>query len=144
ILGRMENIDTAIYANQTTFSDVNNNQYYAPYTAWACDKEIVTGVGSRKFAPEAAITREQMAVMLTNYMKLKDRGPVGAWAIQLTYSDLDQISSWAGEGVMFTTMKELMKGTGNDANGTPLFSPLSTSTRAQTAQVMMNLEEVLK
>ncbi|MFA7195900.1 MAG: S-layer homology domain-containing protein [Anaerovoracaceae bacterium] len=144
ILGRMENIDTAIYANQTTFSDVNNNQYYAPYTAWACDKEIVTGVGSGKFAPDAAITREQMAVMLTNYMKLKDRGPVGAWAIQLTYSDLDQISSWAGEGVMFTTMKELMKGTGNDANGTPLFSPLSTSTRAQTAQVMMNLEEVLK
>jgi hypothetical protein len=144
ILGRMENIDTAIYANQTTFSDVKNNQYYAPYTAWASDKGIVTGVGSEKFAPDAAITREQMAVMLTNYMKLKDQGPVGAWAIQLTYSDMDQISSWAGEGVMFTTMKELMKGTGNDANGAPLFSPLSTSTRAQTAQVMMNLEEVLK
>ena len=144
ILGRMEGVDTTKYADKNTFSDVKSSQYYAPYIAWASDKAIVTGMGGDKFAPNAAVTREQMAVMMTNYMKYKDQGPVGLWAIQLTYGDLDKVSSWADEGVMFMTMKDLMNGMGNDAKGNPLFAPKETSTRAQTAQVMMNLEELLK
>ena len=100
-------------------------------------------MGGDKFAPNAAVTREQMAVMMTNYMKFKEQGPVGLWAIQLTYGDLDKVSSWADEGVMFMTMKDLMNGMGNDAKGNPLFAPKATSTRAQTAQVMMNLGELL-
>ncbi len=142
ILGRMENIDTTAYANQTTFSDVNNSQYYAPYTAWANDKGIVCGVASGKFAPDAAITREQIAVMMTNYMKYKGQGPVGAWAIQLTYVDLEQVSSWAGEGVMFMTMKNVMNGMGKDANGASVFSPLCTCTRAQAATMLQRLAEM--
>ncbi len=42
------------------------------------------------------------------------------------------------------TMKDLMNGMGNDTKGNPLFAPKSMSTRAQTAQVMMSLEELLK
>jgi hypothetical protein len=144
ILGRMEGVDATMYANKNTFSDVKSNQYYTPYIAWASDKGIISGTGEDKFAPNAAVTREQMAVMMTNYMKYKEQGPNGEWAIQLTYGDLDKVSSWAGEGVMFMTMKDLMKGMGNDANGNSLFNPKSTATRAQTAQVMMNLEELLK
>jgi hypothetical protein len=144
ILGRMEGVDTINYVNKNTFSDVKDNQYYIPYIAWASDKGIVSGVGGDKFAPNEDVTREQMAVMMTNYMKFKDQGPKGEWAIQLTYGDFDEVSSWADEGVMFMTMKNLMKGMGNDANGNPLFVPKSTSTRAQTAQVMMNLDELLK
>ena len=144
ILGRMEGVDATMYINKNTFSDVKNDQYYTPYIAWASDKGIVSGVGGDNFAPNAAVTREQMAVVMTNYMKFKDQGPKDEWAIQLTYKDLDKVSSWADEGVMFMTMKDLMKGMGNDANGNPLFAPKSTSTRAQTAQVMMILEEILK
>ncbi|MBF8984743.1 S-layer homology domain-containing protein, partial [Lutibacter sp. B2] len=144
ILGRMEGVDATMYANKNTFSDVKSNQYYTPYIVWASDKGIVNGTGEDKFAPNAAVTREQMAVMMTNYMKFKEQGPKGEWAIQLTYGDRDKVSSWADEGVMFMTMKDLMKGMGNDANGNPLFEPKSTLTRAQTAQVMMNLEELLK
>ena len=141
ILGRMEGVDVAMYTNQNTFSDVNNNQYYASYTAWASDKGIVSGMGEGKFAPDAEITREQMAVMMTNYMKYKGQGPVGSWAIQLTYSDLDQISPWAAEGVMFMTMKSIMNGTGKDANGNSVFSSLSTSNRAQAATMLKRLSE---
>ena len=144
ILGRMEGIDAAVYASINTFSDVKSNQYYAPYIAWANEKGIVSGMGGEKFAPNAAVTREQMAVMMMNYMKLKGQGPAGAWTIQLTYNDLDKVSSWADEAVMFMTMKNLMNGMGNDAKGNPLFAPKSTSTRAQTAQVMMSLGELVK
>jgi hypothetical protein len=144
ILGRMEGIDVALYASKNTFSDVKSDQYYAPYIAWATDKGIVSGMGGDKFAPNAAVTREQMAVMMTNYMKLKGQGPTGVWATQLTYSDLDKVSSWADEAVMFMTAKDLMNGMGNDTKGNPLFAPKSTSTRAQTAQVMMSLGELVK
>ena len=144
ILGRMEGVDTSVYTNKNTFSDVKSNQYDTPYIAWASEKGIVTGIGEDKFAPNAAVTREQMAVMMTNYMKFKDQGPKGEWAIQLNYGDLDKVSSWAGEGVMFMTMKDLMNGMGNDTKGNLLFAPKSMSTRAQTAQVMMSLEELLK
>ncbi|NCB41945.1 MAG: hypothetical protein EOM59_04935 [Clostridia bacterium] len=144
ILGRMEGVNTAAYASLNTFSDVANAQYYAPYIAWASEHDIVSGVGNGQYAPEQAITREQMAVMMTNYMKFKEQGPVGLWAIQLTYGDLDKISSWTGDAVMFMTLKGLMTGMGNDADGKPLFAPGLNSTRAQTAQVIMRLAELLK
>ncbi len=144
ILGRMEGIDAALYANKNVFTDVNTNQYYSPYIAWASENGIVTGIGKDKFAPNAAVTREQMSVMMTNYMKYKEQGPKGEWAAQITYGDLDKVSSWANEGVMFMTTKNLMKGMGNDANGNSMFEPKLTSTRAQAAQVMMNLNELLK
>jgi len=144
ILGRMEGLDTNVYAAGRTFSDVDNNQYYAPYIAWASEKDIVNGMGEDRFAPDAAVTREQMAVMMTNYLTFKEQGPTGAWAILLTYGDLDKVSSWASEGVMFMTMKGLMKGMGDDKMGNPLFAPNTTSTRAQTAQVIMNLDELLQ
>jgi hypothetical protein len=144
ILGRMEGVDTTVYAAGSTFSDVDNNQYYAPYIAWASEKDIVNGMGEDRFAPNAAVTREQMAVMMTNYLTFKEQGPTGTWAILLTYGDLDKVSSWANEGVMFMTMKGLMKGMGDDKMGNPLFAPNATSTRAQTAQVMMNLDELLQ
>lgn len=144
ILGRMEGVDTTVYAAGSTFSDVDNHQYYAPYIAWASEKDIVNGMGEDRFAPDAAVTREQMAVMMTNYLTFKEQGPTGAWAILLTYGDLDKVSSWANEGVMFMTMKGLMKGMGDDKMGNPLFAPNATSTRAQTAQVMMNLDELLQ
>jgi hypothetical protein len=144
ILGRMEGLDTSMYANSNTFSDVDSSQYYSSYIAWASDKSIVSGMGGGKFVPNASVTREQMAVMMTNYMKYKGQGPVGQWAIQLKYGDLENVSSWAGEGVMFVTMKGLMKGMGNDASGNPLFAPKLTSNRAQTAQLMMNLQELMK
>ena len=40
------------------------------------------------------------------------------------------------------TLKDLMNGMGNDAKANPLVAPKSTSTRAQTAQVMMSLDEL--
>ena len=144
ILGRMEAAVITTYEKSKTFSDVSSTQYYAPYIEWAKDQGIVKGVGNDKFAPNSGVTREDMAVIITNYLKFKGQGPVGAWAIHLKYSDLDKISPWTGEGVMFVTMKGLMKGVGNDDEGNPLFAPGLNSTRAQAAQVIMNLGERMK
>jgi hypothetical protein len=77
-------------------------------------------------------------------MKYIGKGPIGLWAIDLTYSDLNQVSSWANEGVMYMTLKDLMNGIGNDAQGLPLFDPKSALTRVQASQVIMNFGELLE
>ncbi len=131
ILGRFDKADTSAVS---PFADVDPNEYYAPYIAWAAESGIVDGVGGNMFAPNDPVTREQAAKIITGYYTCKGQGPTGAWAIQLEYTDLGQISDWAVEGVMFCTMKQVM--TGNDAGA---FEPQSPITRAEFAAVMSRI-----
>ena len=103
---------------------------------WASENGIVDGVGEGAFAPDRAVTREQMAKMLLAYFNYLKKGPEGSWAIQLKYTDLAQISQWAMEGVMFCTMKELITGY---ADGT--FRPQNTATRAEVATILSRVDE---
>ncbi len=130
VLGRASGVDVSAYT-ESGFSDVNMGSYYGGYVKWASDNKIVAGIGDGEFAPDALITREQIATMLTNYMKYKGEGPVGAWAIQLTYTDLGMVSDWAGEGVMFTTLKAFMSGYPDGS-----FGPQKYATRAEGASLM--------
>lgn len=50
-----------------TFADVAANAWYADAVNWAAEKGYVSGVGDGKFAPDASITREQMALILYRY-----------------------------------------------------------------------------
>ncbi len=131
ILGRFDKADTSA---ASSFADVDANEYYAPYIAWAAESGIVDGVGDNMFAPNDAVTREQAAKIITGYYTYKGQGPTGAWAIQLEYTDLGQISDWAVEGVMYCTMKQVM--TGNDVGA---FEPQSPITRAEFAAVMSRI-----
>lgn len=130
VLGRASGVDVSAYT-ESGFADVNMGTYYGGYVKWASENGIVAGIGDGKFAPNAYITREEIATMLTNYMKYKGEGPVGAWAIQLTYTDLDKVSDWAGEGVMFTTMKAYLSGYPDGS-----FGPQKYATRAEAAALM--------
>lgn len=130
VLGRASGVDVSAYT-ESGFSDVSMGSYYGGYVKWASDNKIVAGIGDGEFAPDALITREQIATMLTNYMKYKGEGPVGAWAIQLTYTDLGMVSDWAGEGVMFTTLKAFMSGYPDGS-----FGPQKYATRAEGASLM--------
>ena len=38
------------------FTDVNPTSWYSPYVEWAAEQQIVSGVGSSKFAPNEKIT----------------------------------------------------------------------------------------
>lgn len=65
VLGRMSGADVSGYVSG--FDDVADGAYYAKYTGWAREKGIVSGVGGNSFAPDAIITRQDMAVMLARY-----------------------------------------------------------------------------
>jgi hypothetical protein len=132
VLGRLHEADISGYT-VSEFDDVNLSTWYGGYVQWAADNVIVSGVGNDMFAPNTSITREQMATILTNYCTFIDKGPVGAWAIQLTYTDLAMISDWANEGVMFATLKTYMSGYPDGS-----FGPKRLATRAEAAVILYN------
>lgn len=135
VLGRAENIPGETPA-QTVFTDVDENAYYAPYISWAAENGIVEGFEDGTFRPDENVTREQLAKVFLGYYTAKGEGPVGTWAIRLDYTDLESISDWAAEGVMFCTMKGLM--TGRDDN---TFDPLAGATRAEFAAILMRMAD---
>ena len=69
ILYRLENEPTV--TGTTAFTDVAADQYYANAVAWAAQNGIVSGIDATTFAPNNAITREQMAAILYRYAQFK-------------------------------------------------------------------------
>ncbi len=134
VLGRMAVIDTAQYTD-SSFSDVPAGKYYSPYVQWASANGIVSGVGNGKFNPDGQITREQMAVIMYNYVKFTG-GDTSADSGRFDgFSDRASVSSWAKEAMIWAAHTELING----SNGN--LSPSGNATRAQVAQIVKNLCE---
>src|SRR5690606_22420301 len=116
------------------FTDVAANAWYAPAIAAAYEAGLVNGVNDHSFAPQAGITREEMAVLLVRAMDYKKQGALGTASQDavgqgttdgtssvvnpqhnsvLNYEDADQISSWAMEAIRKATEAGIMQGKGN-------------------------------
>lgn len=65
ILWRMENEPAAKHG--CPFADVRRGSYYEQAIAWASENGIVTGFDASTFAPDRAITREQLAAILFRF-----------------------------------------------------------------------------
>jgi hypothetical protein len=131
VLGRLAGADREAYTG-SPFDDVAEGQWYAPYVAWARDKEIVGGVGGSRFAPDRAITREEMATILYRYARFADVALADGTAESFT--DTAEISAWAREGVQALTAAGLIHGAGEG-----LFAPRRTATRAEAAALLSRL-----
>lgn len=125
--------------SEASFEDVASDSYYADAVAWAKENEIVNGVTETAFSPDELVTREQMATIVFRYAKYKNVAPVGAWAIRLEYKDLEKVSQYAAEGIMFCTMKGIMNGKDNDN-----FAPQDELLRSEIAVTLTRLDECLK
>ena len=128
-LGRLANADVSGYA-KSTFSDVKDDAYYMGYIEWASKNNIVNGVGNGKFAPDQSITREQMAVIMSNYAKT-----IGCTLpkvhVENIFADNGKISTYAKEAVKQMQMAGVISG----KNGN-LYDPQGTATRAEVSAVL--------
>jgi hypothetical protein len=116
------------------FSDVASGLWYSEAVKWAVDKGIVSGYGDSKFGPGDEITREQMALILYNYMKFKGYTiPAGSMT---AFADEAIFSSWSPEAI------RAIQGLGI-INGKPgnVFDPRSTATRAEVAAIFKRYAE---
>ena len=92
------------------FADVASGSYYERAITWAAANGIVTGHSSTIFAPDANITREQLAAILYRYAFYKGLDvSVGESTNILSYEDFASLSEYAipamqwacGAGVLY-------------------------------------------
>ena len=95
---------------------------------WAANAGVVAGMGDGTFAPNADITREQMAVMLYRYIVLS--------AIPLYKSDTIPFGDYAEKSYWAVASVEAIQAAGIIAgfpDGT--FRPQESATRAEVATI---------
>jgi hypothetical protein len=114
----------------SSFSDVATAAYYAAAVAWAENFGIVTGVGGGLFAPNAEITRQDLAVMLLNYAN-KAGLTLPNIREYSGFADADRISSYALLAVEALYEAGIINGKGAGA-----FDPRGAATRAEVAAML--------
>lgn len=121
-------------ANPTdNFADAVNT-YYTGYLAVAKAKGISNGVGNNKFAPEKAITRQEMFTLLYNALKVLNKLPTTDNGKTLSdFNDSGSVAAWATEA-----MTALVK-SGTIAGSDSKLDPMGDSTRTRMAQVLYSL-----
>ena len=113
------------------FSDVADGKWYTDAVNWAASNNIVSGMPDGTYAPDQALTREQMASILYRYAEYKGID-VSARADLSTFNDGTTVSPWAQDVVQWAVAEKLMSGNGNE------LQPKGTASRAQVATVLMN------
>ncbi|MBL0385476.1 S-layer homology domain-containing protein [Tumebacillus sp. ITR2] len=137
--------------NNYLFLDLPHAVNVSPYWDWryietAGQKGIVRGVGTRQFAPDEKVTREQAAVMIALAMNLKlgKDYDISKKNLDKIYTDSGDISIYARTAVEAVNSNKLMIGrtiANSDPKGKPLliFEPQANITRAETAKVVANM-----
>ena len=115
---------------ETGFTDVECGRWSYPYIASGVAAAIINGVSEQIFAPEAFITRQDMAVIVfraAQCMKLELSGTAA-------FSDENEISDYAKKAVSHLAGTGIVNGVGNG-----LFAPKDAVTRAQAAKIIYEL-----
>lgn len=116
-----------------TFADAAGT-WYTDAANWAGSAGIVKGDTAGKFNGENAITRQELAVMLTNYMSFKKMTTLKASLSKV--SDAADIAAWAKDGMAYAIGAGILKGNGN------AMQPAATATRAELAQILFNFSKL--
>lgn len=118
-------------AQAANFTDVPASSWATSYINWGYQEGIVSGVGDGLFAPDAPITREQMAVMLCNYAVYQSFALPQKEDAFTEFTDKKKISSWARDYVQTVAGAKMMSGMGDER-----FEPQGIATRAQAAKII--------
>ena len=128
ILYRLAGEPDAAY--ESTFTDVEAGKWYTDAVAWASKNGIINGVGNGRFAPDAPITREQIATILYRYT-----GSPKTEADLDVFPDSDTVSTYAVDSMKWAVAEGLINGL--KSSETTFLSPKATATRAQIAAIIM-------
>ena len=119
----------------TPFTDLTND-WYKDAVLWAYQTGVVAGTSGTTFAPDQPVTREQIAVILMEYMtrvlKLERTWTPADLSI---FPDADSVSDWAKDAMADAVALGLISGASN--GGQTLLEPQGSATREQVATILM-------
>ena len=120
ILARMEGVNTSGGAS-----------WYALGSEWAMNAGVSDGTNM-----EGKITREQLAVMLYRYAKMKGYD-VSASADISAYTDASGVSGWAKEAMQWAVGSGLIQGSGSALH------PQANASRAEVATILARFAQIV-
>jgi len=118
-------------ADDNTVSEQTSGNWYDEAVDWAKEKSIISDNNGWTFDAIADLTREQMMVLLYNYLQYKGND-LSALDDLSSYTDSTEISAYAENAVKALVGKGIIEGDGETLR------PLSSLTRAETAVILIN------
>lgn len=125
---------------EISYTDVPEGSWFTPYIKWATGIGMVSGRSETIFAPDERITRQEMAVMLSNYCDFFgiscDVQPDVSH-----FPDSSQISGWAKNSAGKIIALGIMNGVVDESG--IYFYPFRNTTRAEAAKVICKTDELM-
>jgi hypothetical protein len=126
----------------TQLKDVYEAEWYADAVAWAYNTGVVTGdLNTKKFSPNANVTREQLALMMYRYAKYKGYD-VSATSDFAGLVNAHKVADWSVDGVRWAVGAGLISGI--EKNGVKDLAPQGNASRAQMAAILQRFCENVK
>lgn len=120
-------------SNERPFTDISYDNYYTKYVIWAEENGIVKGIGGGKFDPQRAITRQEMAMLVNNYLTFA-KFNISVTQQAIIFDDESKIADWAKPATQTVQTLGIIEGMGQN-----LFEPQRVSTRAQVSAVLQRM-----
>lgn len=131
ILYRLEQSPSVTGTNP--FEDVEAGKWYTDAVIWAAENGIVNGMSETTFAPDANISREQIATILFRFAQYKGYSLEGV--MFEGFSDAQQVSDYALDAMAWAVGEGIIKGI-EDESGKYL-DPQGSANRAMIATMFM-------
>ena len=127
---------TPAVSGTTPFTDLTAN-WYKPAILWAYQNNVVAGTSPTTFDPDQPVTREQIAVILTQYMfNVLKMNRTWTPADLSTFPDGANVSGWAKEAMQDAVALGLINGT-KAPDGLVYLDPQGSAARQQVATILM-------
>ena len=134
---------TPAVSGTTPFTDLTAN-WYKPAILWAYQNNVVAGTSPTTFDPDQPVTREQIAVILTQYMfHVLKMERTWTPADLSKFPDGANVSSWAKEAMQDAVALGLINGT-KAPDGLVYLDPQGSAARQQVATILMNFCQNVK
>ncbi|WP_432402884.1 S-layer homology domain-containing protein [Wukongibacter sp. M2B1] len=117
------------------FKDVEKEKWYYESVKIVCGEGLMNGKANASFEPEEKITRQEMAVVVSNILKKKGYEFYSSTTTE--FKDKDEIAPWALEGIKIAQENGIIKGSMGE------FRPNEKLNRAQAAVIIDRLYELL-
>ena len=120
---------------KTPFTDLTND-WYQDAVLWAYQTGVVAGTSSTTFEPDRPVTREQIAVILMEYMtRVLKLERTWTPADLSAFPDAGSVSDWAKDAMADAVALGLISGASN--GGQTYLEPQGSATREQVATILM-------
>lgn len=122
---------------ENPFKDNKKGKWYYNSILWAAKNSMTTGVAPSTFGIGNDVTRQEMAGFLFNYSKFKGYSTEETKDLN-EFPDANEISGWAVNMMKWANANGIING--KVENGVKILDPKGKATRAEVAQMIMNLQ----